>query len=104
MAAEAQRGSNQLSPDVWRVGRHTTFLLIAVYAMKMAGAFTIVTTTIGRRLGFLPRWLTLLGGAVGVALLLSVESFAWVEVLFPSWVLILSIHMLIQSPSGSASI
>ena len=37
--------------------------------------------------------------AVGVVLLLTVESFAWVEILFPLWVLILSIHLLLHPPA-----
>ena len=102
IAAEARTGS-KISPDVWRFGRHTTTLVLAVYAMKMAGAFTIVTTTIGRRLGILPRWLALLGAVVGVVLLLTVESFAWVEILFPAWVLILSIYLLVHAPSNGAA-
>ncbi len=108
LESEANR-SAQISPEVWRFGQHTTHQVLAVYAMRMAGAFTIVTTTIGRRLGILPGWLTVLGGTVGVVLLLTVESFAWVEILFPLWVLILSIHLLVHPPaarptSGSRSL
>ena len=45
-SAEVQRGTAEISPEVWRFGRHTTYLVVAVYAMRMAGAFTLVTTTI----------------------------------------------------------
>ena len=100
-SAEAERGAAEISPEVWRFGRHTTYLVVVVYAMRMAGAFTLVTTTIGRRLGILPRWLAVLGGFVGVVLLLTVESFAWVEIFFPIWVLILSVHLLVQPPPRS---
>jgi hypothetical protein len=103
LATEAQRGPAPISPEVWRFGRHTTALVLAVYAMKMAGAFTIVTTTIGRRLGILPRWLTVLGAIVGVVLLLTIESIAWVAILFPSWVLIVSVQFLFQPPSDRAA-
>lgn len=101
LETEANR-AGQVSPEVWRFGRHTSYQVLAVYAMRMAGAFTIVTTTIGHRLGILPRWLTALGGTVGVVLLLTVESFAWVEILFPLWVLILSIHLLLHPPAARA--
>ena len=100
-SAEVQRGAAEISPEVWRFGRHTTYLVVVVYAMRMAGAFTLVTTTIGHRLGILPRWLAVLGGFVGVVLLLTVESFAWVEIFFPIWVLILSVHFLVQPPPRS---
>ena len=48
IATESQRGSAAISPEVWRLGRQTTYLVLNVYAMRMAGAFTISTTTIGR--------------------------------------------------------
>jgi hypothetical protein len=94
--AEAGRRSARITPDVWRFGRHTTYLLLTVFGMRMAGAFAIVTTTIGLRLRILPRWLTAFGAIVGVALLLTVESFAWIALLFPFWVLILSVHLLLH--------
>ena len=53
LETEANRTA-QISPEVWRFGRHTSYQVLAVYAMRMAGAFTIVTTTIGHRLGILP--------------------------------------------------
>ena len=103
LAAESQHSAAEISPEVWRFGGHTTSLLVAVYAMRMAGAFTIVTTTIGRRLGMLPRWLAILGGVVGVLLLLTVESIAWLEMLFPVWVLILSVYILVDTRSERAT-
>ena len=96
LAAEAQRGSAAVSPEVWHFGRHVTYLVLTVYAMRMAGAFTIVTTTIAVRVQIFPRWLILFGWLAGVVLLLAIESFAWVEILFPLWVLVLSIYMLLR--------
>ena len=92
--AEARGGAAKVSPEVWRFGRHTTHLVLTVYGMRMAGAFTLVTTTIGLRLGILPRWLVAFGGVVAVVLLLTVESVPWVELLFPLWVLVLSLYFL----------
>jgi hypothetical protein len=100
IAAESQRGSAAISPEVWRFGRQTTFLVLNVYAMRMAGAFTISTTLIARRLGILPRWLAVLGFVVAVVLLLTVERFAWVQLLFPLWVFALSVHFLVHPPAG----
>ncbi len=102
LAAEARRGTAGISPEVWRFGRHVTYLVLTVYGMRMAGAFAIVTTTIALRLRILPRWLAAFGWVVGIVLLLTVQSFAWVEILFPLWVLVLSIHILLQ-PTLNAS-
>ena len=103
IATESQRGSAAISPEVWRFGRQTTHLVLNVYAMRMAGAFTIATTTIALRLGILPRWLAVFGIAVAVILLVTIERFAWVQLLFPLWVLVLSIHLLLHPPAARAA-
>jgi len=100
IATESHRGAAQISPEVWRLGRQTTYLVLNVYGMRMAGAFTISTTTIGLRLGIFPRWLAVFGFAVAAVLLLTVQRFAWVQMLFPVWVLILSIHLLVHPPAA----
>jgi hypothetical protein len=97
---EVQRGSARISPEVWRFGRHTTYLVLTVYAMRMAGAFTISATTIAVRLGIIPRWLTAFGWIVALVLLLTVATFAWVALLFPLWVLVLSVYLLFHQPQG----
>ena len=102
IAAESQRGSTAISPEVWRFGRQTTYIVLSVYAMRMAGAFTISTTTIGVRLGILPRWLATFGWVVAGVLLLTTERYAWVQILFPFWVLVLSIHLLVHPPARLA--
>lgn len=88
------RGS-LLSSDVWTVGRRTTYELMDVYAMRMAAVFTLATTTILLRTGIAPRWLIVAGYAVGVLLLVTVGLFAWIELVFPAWVLALSLYVLI---------
>jgi hypothetical protein len=99
IATESQRRAGQISPEVWKLGRQTAYLVLNVYAMRMAGAFTISCTVIGLRLGILPRWLAILGFAIAVVLLLTIERFAWVQILFPLWVLVISIHLLRHPPA-----
>jgi hypothetical protein len=103
IATESQRGSAGISTEVWRLGRETTYLVLNVYAMRMAGAFAISTTVIGMRLGILPRWLAVFGSIVAVVLLLTIERFAWVVILFPLWVLVLSIHFLVHPVADGAA-
>ena len=102
IASESQRGAAGISPEVWRLGRETTYQVLNIYSMRMAGAFTISTTTIALRLGLLPRWLAAFGWLVAAVLLLTVERFAWVQIIFPIWVLVLSIHLLVHPPDGVA--
>lgn len=95
----AQRQEPKVSEDVWSFGRHAGFQVLTVYAMRMAGMFTIVTTTIAIRLGIFPRWLAAFGFIVAVVLLLTVESTEWAVMLFPLWVLVLSVHFLVGPPA-----
>lgn len=96
---EAQSSADaQVSPEVWSFARHTTYLVLMVYAMRMAGIFVVVTTAITSRLRLLPRWLTALSFLAAIVLLLTVESLAWTALIFPLWVLILSLHLLIHPP------
>ena len=84
-----------LSSDAWDVGRRTTHELMVVYAIRMAAVFTIATSTILMRTRLAPRWLVLSGYVIGFALLLLVGFFAWIELAFPVWVLVLSVYILI---------
>jgi hypothetical protein len=92
----AKQQDPAVSEDVWSFGRHAGFLMLTVYAMRMAGMFAIVTTTIAMRLGLFPRWLAAFGFMVAVVLLLTVESSPWAVMLFPLWVLVLSVHFLLR--------
>jgi hypothetical protein len=68
--------------------------LFYVFAIKMAGAFMLVSSTIGRRTGAFPRWFILLGTAAGLVMLLSVGFFEPLALIFPAWVAIVSIVLL----------
>jgi hypothetical protein len=80
--------------DVWTFGRSTTRLITTVYALRMAAVFVISTTTLASKLGVIPRWLAAWGYVSAVLLLLTSGAVRWVELLFPLWVLLLSIHLL----------
>ena len=63
----------------------------------MAAVFTISTATIGLRTGVIPRWLGFSGYAIALVLLLVIDVTPWVELLFPLWVLLLSVDTLTQN-------
>jgi hypothetical protein len=94
-------GSGAPPAELWSFGRQTALSLLTVYAMRMAAVFTISTTTIAARLGLVPRWLTVLGWATGLVLLLGAGFVPWIEIIFPLWVFVLSAYMLVKS-FGSA--
>jgi hypothetical protein len=100
VASAGESGGDLRDSAAWELGRRTTHELIAVYAMRMAAVFTIATSTILVRTRLAPRWLVVSGYAVGVLLLVTVGLFAWMELVFPAWVLVLSTYVLVTG-SGS---
>lgn len=65
-----------------------------LYAIKMAGVFMIMTSTLAIRTGFVPRWIAILGYALALLLLFSNFLFDLNLILFPLWVLLISIYIL----------
>lgn len=97
-AATSKSGQAPQASQVWQYGREVTYVVMTIYAMRMAAVFTISTATISLQLGLLPRWIALLGYACALVLLLSVGYVAWVELLFPAWVFVVSAYILIATP------
>jgi hypothetical protein len=89
----------ETADDVWAFGRSTTKLITSVYALRMAAVFIISTTTLASKLEVIPRWLTRFGYGAAIVLLLTSGAVRWVELVFPLWVLLLSIHLL-RVPDG----
>ncbi len=83
--------------DTWRIDARITSLLLNVYAMRMAAVFTISVATISLRTGVIPKWLAFAGYASALVLLVSFGISPWVQLLFPLWILLLSVHILRRS-------
>lgn len=66
-----------------------------IYGARSAGVFTIVASMIVLRTGALPRWAALAGLVIGLALLLTAGQSDWVILLFPAWVTLVSILVLV---------
>jgi hypothetical protein len=99
----ATSGSDTLS-----LGRGATSILLNVYSMRMAAVFTITTVTIARRTEIVSRWLWGTGLVTALVLLFGPGISAWLELLFPAWILALSIDILsvrsgTQSPQTTAT-
>jgi|tagenome__1003787_1003787.scaffolds.fasta_scaffold20700022_2 hypothetical protein len=100
---ESYRGTaqNAVGGDLLVTERHIAQQLLNVYALRMAAVFVLSTTSIGYRTGVLPRWLGIFGLIVAATLLVSAASFPWVNLAFPLWTLVLSIHILRVAPHGA---
>jgi hypothetical protein len=82
------------------LGRNVTSVLLNVYTMRMAAVFTLTTVTIARRTAIVSRWLTVAGIVTALVLLVGVGISPWVELLFPAWILAVSIDILTDRRSA----
>jgi hypothetical protein len=90
-------GATTTRSDTWRLTARITALLLDVYAMRMAAVFTISVATVSLRTGVVPKWLAFSGYASAIVLFVSAGLSPWVHVLFPLWILLLSVHILRRS-------
>jgi hypothetical protein len=77
--------------------------LVFVYGVRMAGMFMITTTTLARSAGLLPIWLTLLGYAVAALLLISATFEPALMLIFPSWIVLVSVMLALRTPTDRAA-
>src|SRR5262245_51480471 len=95
------------TPATLDIARRITSLLLRLYAMRMAAVFTMSAATITLRTRVVPRWIGIAGIGVAVVLLVSVGLSLWVELLFPAWILLLSVDILRtglrRSPGAAAT-
>ncbi|WP_217702543.1 hypothetical protein [Nocardioides guangzhouensis] len=93
--------ASQTSPDLLESTRLTSQTLMTVYAMRMAAVFTISVSTVGLRTSAVPRWVAFLGYLVALVLLVAAGRQQWTQLLFPLWVLLLSVVILVWRPTES---
>jgi hypothetical protein len=96
VSSSVQPGAALLS-----LSRNLTASLLNVYAMRMAAVFTLATVNIARRTAIVSRWLILAGLVCALALLIGTGISPWVELLFPAWIVALSLEILIAAPPPS---
>jgi hypothetical protein len=86
-----------IESGLYTFGRTVTYEIMNVYTMKMAGVFMISTCTLSLRTGIIPRWMAYLGLVLALFLLLSLGSLQWAPLVFPLWVLLISVHILLAN-------
>jgi hypothetical protein len=92
---EAQPGSP--APDTVTFAQEITASILGTFGARMSAVFVLSATTLSRRTAVIPRWLVVTGYAVALVLLASPPLTGWTHLLFPAWVLLVSIHILIRS-------
>ena len=75
-------------------GRGLAYGMINIYLVKTASVFMITTSTIALYTRLTPRWLAVAGYAIAVVLLFGSYYIDWSPLVFPFWVLLVSLSIL----------
>jgi hypothetical protein len=97
LSSYALMSSALIDSGVFLYARSVVYQVLNLYAIRMAGVFMISLGTIWLRTGVLARGWTILTYALALVLLLSISLSLWVILIFPAWVLIISVRLLIQN-------
>jgi hypothetical protein len=77
----------------YHFARAAAYSMMNVYTIKMAGVFMITTSTMAIYTGFAPRWMAILGYLLALLLLCGSYYLSWSFVVFPFWVLLMSVYI-----------
>ncbi len=81
-------------------GRAIMYTIMNVYAIRMAGVFMISLGTVWIRTRIMPRLLVFLTYLLALALLLAINFSVWLVLVFPAWVFVISVYILVVSLRG----
>ena len=92
-----ERDPGVAESDVYDYSRSTAYQIANVYALRMAGVFMMSLGTIWLRTRAMPLWFAIFTYAVALSLLLAADITGWLVLLFPAWVLTVSIGILVMN-------
>ena len=95
LADTALRPGNAAAAITYSFGRLAMYQISNVYARRMSGVFMISLGTIWLRTGTMPRWLAFISYALALLLLVSINLSIWFTLIFPAWVFVISIYILV---------
>ena len=81
----------------YRVTRAIAYVLMNVYAIKMAAVFMFSTSTVTLFAGLAPRWIAFLGFGLAAIILFVGQSITWSIFILPAWVFLISTYILIDT-------
>ena len=83
--------------DIFIFGFSLMREIIGNYALRMAGVYMLSISTLWTRAGVMPRWLTLTTYIVALGFLFFAGATRQARFLFPAWVLVVSVYVLITN-------
>jgi hypothetical protein len=97
LSSYAIESSVLIQSGVLTYSRKVIYHIFNIYAIRMAGVFMISLATIWLRTGLMHRGWAFLTYILALVLLLSIDYTMWVTLIFPGWVLVVSVYILIRN-------
>ena len=95
VAAAANDPAGFAASTTYTYARQTGAQILSIYAVRMAAIFQLSQATLWMRTRVMPRWIALLTVAVALVLLFVFTLSWWVALVFPAWVLLVSVYILV---------
>jgi hypothetical protein len=97
LSSYAVESSVLVQSGVLTYSRKVIYHVFNIYAIRMAGVFMISLASIWLRTGLMHRGWAFLTYVLALVLLLSIDYTMWVTLIFPGWVLVVSMYILIRN-------
>jgi hypothetical protein len=97
LADAALQSNTTAGATIYSFGRLAMFQISNVYALRISGVFMISLGTIWLRTGTMPCWLAVVTYLLPVVLLLTLSLSVWFTLIFPAWVFVISVFILVSN-------
>jgi len=95
MATKKMMAAESIDARVYRVGLALMNEILGNYALRMAGIYMTAINSLWSKTGLVPRWLTIITYILAFGFLIAAERFREARFIFPVWVFVVSIYILI---------
>jgi hypothetical protein len=96
MAASADP-TELINSATFRFARATVYIILNVYAIKMAAVFMLSTSTLVVYTKIAPRWIAFVGYALALVLLIGSYYVSWSFIVLPIWIFLVSAYILLDN-------
>src|SRR5258707_258104 len=93
LVASSTEPGELINSATFKFARAAAYIIVNVYAIKMAAVFMISASTLLIYTGVVPRWIAVLGYVLAVLLLVGSYYMRWSFIVFPLWVFLVSVHI-----------
>lgn len=97
LVASSTGADELINSASFRFARAAAYIVMNVYAIKMAAVFMISTSTVVVYTAIAPRWIALVGYLLALILLIGSYYINWSFAVLPVWVFLISIYLLIDN-------